>query len=39
LALVERRDVAEILVAGDIAAMHERVCAAEEEAQAREREG
>ena len=38
LALVECRQEAELLVAGDIAAMHERVCVAEEEAQARERE-
>ena len=38
LRLVGSRDDAEILVAGDIAAMHERVCAAEEEAKARERD-
>ena len=38
LALVARREEAEALVAGDIAAIHERVCLAEEEAQARERE-
>jgi hypothetical protein len=39
LSLVARRREAEVLVAGDIAAMHERVCAAEEEAQARQRGG
>jgi hypothetical protein len=39
LSLVERREDAEPLVAGDIAEIHERVCVAEEEAQAREEEG
>jgi N-acetylglucosamine kinase-like BadF-type ATPase len=38
LSLVERRDDCETLVAGDIAAIHERVCVAEEEARAREQE-
>lgn len=38
LALVERREEAEALVAGDIAAIHERVCLAEEEAQSHGRE-
>ena len=38
LALVERPDVCETLVSGDIAAIHERVCLAEEEARAREHE-
>lgn len=38
LSLVERRDHAESLLSGDIADIHERVCIAEEEAQARERE-
>jgi hypothetical protein len=38
LDLVKMRSEAEILVAGDIADMHERVCVAEEEAQAREQE-
>ena len=38
LSLVERRLDAEALVAGDIGAIHERVCLAEEEAQAREQE-
>jgi hypothetical protein len=36
--LVERPQDAEALLAGDIAAMHERVCLAEEEARERERE-
>jgi hypothetical protein len=38
LGLVERRDDCETLVAGDIAAIHERVCVAEEEARAKEQE-
>ena len=38
LTLVERRQEAEALLSGDIAAMHERVCLAEEEARERERE-
>jgi hypothetical protein len=36
LTLVESREEAESLVAGDIADIHERVCVAEEEARARE---
>lgn len=36
MGLVERRDDCQTLVAGDIAAIHERVCIAEEEARARE---
>jgi hypothetical protein len=38
LTLLERPEDAEALLAGDIAAMHERVCLAEEEARERERE-
>ena len=38
LSLVERRDRVEILVSGDIGAIHERVCVAEEEALAREQD-
>ena len=38
LTLVENRQHAEALVAGDIADIHERVCLAEEEAQARAEE-
>ncbi len=38
LSLVASRDDAETLVAGDIAEIQERVCVAEEEAQAREQE-
>lgn len=38
LSLVERTEAVESLVSGDIGDMHERVCALEEEAQARERE-
>jgi hypothetical protein len=38
LSLVDARDEAHTLVAGDIATMHERVCVAEEEALAREEE-
>ena len=38
LTLVESREEAEVLVAGDIANIHERVCVAEEEARAREQE-
>jgi hypothetical protein len=38
LALVDSREDAETLVAGDIADIHERVCVAEEEAVAREQE-
>ena len=38
LSLVARRDHVETLVAGDIGEIHERVCLAEEEAQARERD-
>jgi hypothetical protein len=38
LGLVERRDDCETLLAGDIAAIHERVCVAEEEARAKEQE-
>ena len=38
LTLVVDTDHAEVLVSGDIAAIHERVCLAEEEAQARERD-
>lgn len=39
LTLVEHAHDAQALVAGDIAEIHERVCIAEEEAQAREGEG
>src|SRR5688572_30644475 len=38
LSLVERRDDVESLVAGDIGDIHERVCVAEEVAQAREQD-
>ena len=38
LSLVARRGDCETLVSGDIAAIHERVCVAEEEARAREQE-
>jgi hypothetical protein len=38
LSLVERRHDAETLVSGDIAAIHERVCLAEEEARERDQE-
>ena len=38
LSLVARRDHVETLVAGDIGEIHERVCLAEEEAQAREQD-
>jgi hypothetical protein len=38
LSLVERRDDVESLVAGDIGEIHERVCVAEEVAQAREQD-
>jgi hypothetical protein len=38
LTLVDSREVAATLVEGDIAEIHERVCVAEEEAQARDRE-
>ena len=38
LTLVERKYECETLVAGDFAAIHERVCVAEEEARAREEE-
>ncbi len=37
LALVERPEEVEVLVAGDLAAIHERVCLAEEEARDAER--
>jgi hypothetical protein len=36
MSMTERREDAESLVSGDIAEIHERVCVAEEEAQARE---
>jgi hypothetical protein len=39
LSLLDRRDDAVALVTGDIAAIHERVCLAEEEAQARDQDG
>lgn len=39
LSLVERREDAATLVSGDIAEIHERVCVAEEEAQARDDAG
>jgi hypothetical protein len=38
LSLVARRDDVETLIAGDIGEIHERVCLAEEEAQAREQD-
>ena len=38
LSLVARRDHVEVLVSGDIGAIHERVCVAEEEALAREQD-
>lgn len=38
VSLADARDEVQTLVDGDIASMHERVCVAEEEAQAREQE-